>query len=85
MDKNDFYAALTEKLQSFSPLPLDAVTPDDLLFSSGLIDSLNIVEIIHFVESYFKIQVDPMDLSMENFNSMASVAGYVENKLSGKI
>ncbi len=85
MDSTDFYAALTEKLQSFSSLPLDAVTPDDPLFSSGLVDSLNLVEIIQFVESYFKIQVDPTDLSMDNFNSMASVAGYVENKLSGKI
>lgn len=85
MNKLEFYAALTDKLQSLSSFPLDDFTPEDHLFSSGLVDSLNIVEIIQFVESYFGIQVDPTDLSMDNFDSMASVAGYVQNKLAGKI
>ena len=85
MDRLAFYAALTAKLQSFSAFSLDDFTPDDRLFSSGLVDSLNIVEIIQFVESYFAIQVDPTDLSMDNFDSMASLAGYVKNKLSGKV
>ena len=85
MNKLEFYAALTDKLQSLSSYPLDDFTPVDRLFSSGLVDSLNIVEIIQFVESYFSIQVDPTDLSMDNFDSMASVAGYVQDKLDGKI
>ncbi len=85
MNKPEFYAAFTNALQSFSSVPLDSFTPDDRLFSTGLVDSLNIVEIIQFVESYFGIQVEPTDLSMDNFDSMTSVAGYVENKLSGKI
>ncbi len=84
MNRLEFYAALTAKLQSLSAVPLDDFTSDDRLFSSGLVDSMNIVEIILFVETYFDIQVDPTDLSMDNFDSMASVAGYVENKLSGK-
>ena len=61
MNKLEFYAALTDKLQSLSPFTLDDFTPEDRLFSSGLVDSLNIVEIILFVESYFGIQVDPTD------------------------
>ena len=85
MNKTDFYAALSEKLQSFSPVPLDDLAPEDKLFSAGLLDSLNIVEIIEFVERYCGIQVNPTELSMDNFDSMASVAGYVQNKLSGKI
>lgn len=85
MDKSEFYAALTGKLQSFSPVPLDDLTPDDRLFSSGLMDSLNIVEIIEFVEQYCGIQVNPTELSMDNFDSMASMAGYVQHKLSGKV
>ncbi len=85
MNKTDFYAALTEKLQSFSPVPLNDLAPEDKLFSAGLLDSLNIVEIIEFVERYCGIQVNPTELSMDNFDSMASVAGYVQNKLSGKI
>jgi acyl carrier protein len=85
MNKTDFYAALTQKLQSFSPVPLDDLAPDDKLFSSGLIDSLNIVEIIEFVEQYCRIQVNPTEFSMDNFDSMASVAGYVENKLTGQV
>jgi acyl carrier protein len=84
MDKTDFFAALVDKLQTFSPVPLDELSPNDKLFSSGLIDSLNIVEIIEFVEHYCGIQVKPTEFSMENFDSMASVAGYVEHKLASK-
>lgn len=51
MNKLEFYAALTDKLQSLSSFPLDDFTPEDRLFSSGLVVSLNIVEIIQFVES----------------------------------
>jgi acyl carrier protein len=85
MNRSDFYAALMGKLQAFSPIPLVDLTPTDKLFSSGLVDSLNIVEIIEFVEQYCSIQVMPTEFSMENFDSMASVAGYVENKLSDEI
>jgi acyl carrier protein len=85
MNKVEFFTALSERLQSFSPVPLDALNPDDRLFSSGLIDSLNIVEIIEFIEGYFDIQVNPTEFSMDNFDSMTSIAEYVSDKLSRKV
>jgi acyl carrier protein len=85
MNKANFFTALTEKLQSFNPIPLDTLSPNDKLFSSGLIDSLNIVEIIEFIERYFDIQVNPTEFSMDNFDSMTSIAEYVADKLSRKV
>lgn len=84
MNKSEFYAALAGRFQSFSPVPLDELTPEDKLFTSGLIDSLNIVELIEFIEQFCAIKVNPTEFSMDNFDSMASIASYVERKLSSK-
>lgn len=84
MDKRNFFSALATQIQSYSPTPLDALAPQDKLFSTGLIDSLNIVELIEFVERYCKIQVNPTEFSMDNFDSMASIADYVERKRSSQ-
>ena len=84
MDKQDFFSALATQIQSCSPTPLDALAPEDKLFSTGLIDSLNIVELIEFVERYCKIRVNPTEFSMDNFDSLESIAKYVERKLSSQ-
>lgn len=84
MNKADFFKALAEIIQSYSAVPIDTLDPDDKLFSSGLIDSLNIVEVIEFIESYYGIQISPTDFSMDNFDSMTAIARYAADKLSGK-
>ena len=85
MDKQDFFSTLARQIQSFSTIPLDALAPEEKLFSTGLIDSLNIVELIEFIERYCKIRVNPTEFSMDNFDSMASIADYVERKLSSQV
>ena len=61
------------------------MAPEVKLFSTGLIDSLNIVELIEFVERYCKIRVNPTEFSMDNFDSLESIAKYVERKLSSQV
>jgi acyl carrier protein len=84
MDRQAFLTALATQIQSFSPVELDALAPRDKLFSSGLIDSLNIVELIEFVERHCKIRVNPTEFSIDNFDCLESIANYVERKLSSQ-
>jgi len=83
MDEADFSAQLTDQLQSFSINRIAPIRPDDLLFSTALIDSMTIVDVINFVESYWQIKVDPSDLSMDNFDSVTAITAYVRRKLGG--
>jgi acyl carrier protein len=84
MNEIEFTARLHDKIQSFTQTKIETLDPQTLLFSSGLIDSLTIVEIIVLVEQYWDIQVDPSDLSMDNFDSLQAITGYVERKRRGE-
>ena len=47
------------------------------LIESGLLDSLNIVRLIQFVESEFSCQIDDDDIEPELFASANHLANYV--------
>lgn len=49
------------------------------LIESGLLDSLNIVRLIQFVESEFSCQIDDDDIEPELFASANHLAEYILN------
>ena len=51
------------------------------LLSSGLIDSLAVLDIIAFLESRFGIQFEPEDLTGENFDRISSMAALVRSRM----
>ncbi|HZO77139.1 MAG TPA: phosphopantetheine-binding protein [Solirubrobacteraceae bacterium] len=53
---------------------------DDQLFSRGVIDSLQLVEIIERFQGDLGIEVGGEDLSPENFGSIAGMARFLEQK-----
>lgn len=57
------------------PVELDT----DLLIS-GLVDSLGVVRIVHWLEERCGLVVDPADVTLENFQTVAAIVGYVEHK-----
>ena len=52
------------------------------LLSSGLIDSLAVLDIIAFLESRFDIQLDPEDLTGDNFDRISSMAALVRSRIN---
>ena len=75
-----FYTQMNQRLQLLSLSPVVVFAPDTSFISTGLIDSISIVEVIAFVEQYWEISVDPSELSVENFDTMAAIAAYAERK-----
>jgi acyl carrier protein len=55
-----------------------AVAHDDDLLELGLIDSISIVALVSFLEERFEIEVRDEDLVPEHFQSIASIAEYVD-------
>jgi acyl carrier protein len=54
------------------------------LLSKGIVDSHGVMELVGFLEERYGIAVDDEDLSPENFESVASIEGFVERKRDGQ-
>ena len=58
---------------------------DDVSFyKTGMIDSTAILEIIGFIENTFNIDINDDELIPENFDSVKSIAQFIESKLFNK-
>jgi len=53
---------------------------DSPLFSSSLVDSFSLVELITFIESAAGIRIDAWDVTLENFDSIQRILDYVRTK-----
>ena len=60
--------------------------PDDASFlENGIIDSMNVLELVVFVEDNFNLAVDDQDVVPENFDSIARLSAYVQSKQTEKV
>lgn len=54
------------------------LAPSQAIFSSNLLDSLNSVQILMYLESELAIKISPLDVSLEDFDSLDKIASTVE-------
>src|SRR6266568_5724464 len=86
---NDLRRKLKELL--IERLKFEDMTPDDIaddepLFAGGLgLDSIDALEIVVMLESEFGIKVKNEASARENFQSVATLADFVEQKMWGGI
>ncbi|MFQ6398095.1 acyl carrier protein [Nocardia sp. KC 131] len=57
--------------------PVDRETP---LLESGVLDSINLVRLVRFIEERFKISIPDTELREDLFESPANVAAYVSQR-----
>lgn len=60
-----------------------AVSADDDLLTSGLLDSLGIMRLVWFIEQEFVVEVPAEDVTIENFQTVSKIVAYLERR-SGK-
>ena len=53
------------------------LTRDDPLFTSGAIDSFDLLQILAFVKEHYSLEVPPLDVSLENFDTVARMGALV--------
>ena len=61
----------------------DKLNDDTSFFSTGLFDSLGMLEVIKFLEETFNITVEDDELVPENFENLNCIAQFIERKLNG--
>ncbi len=54
--------------------------PDAEIFKSGLLDSLNILNIIIFLENEFSLKINPFDINLDTLGSINRICEYIESK-----
>jgi acyl carrier protein len=57
--------------------------PDESLLTNGILDSLGVLDVVAFLEAEFRITVSDEDLLPENFESLARLTAFVEDRQSG--
>lgn len=56
-------------------------TNDVHLFNEGFVDSFGAVEIIHFVEENYGIEITQKDITLFPMNTVEEIAAVVESKI----
>jgi acyl carrier protein len=54
--------------------------PDDDLLAKGIVDSHGVMELVGFLEERYGISVADVDLTPENFQTLAQIEGFVARK-----
>ncbi len=59
---------------------------DDASFlDEGIVDSMNVLQIVMFIEKKFAIRVEDEEVIPNNFDSVAKLANYVRSKMSSPV
>ena len=61
-------------------LNLEVSSVDTNLVETGLLDSLALVELLAQLEETFGVSISTEDLELENFRSIANIAGFVARR-----
>ena len=58
---------------------IDIDAEDDLL-GSGLLDSLDMMKLVSFIEKEFELKIPTQDMVIENFMTVACISNYLKGK-----
>lgn len=61
------------------------IKEDTMIFDSGLLDSMGLLFLIEFLREKFDVEVEDEELNPKNFESVNSIADFVEEKLKSKV
>jgi acyl carrier protein len=54
---------------------------DASFLENGIVDSMNVLELVTFAEDKFKVRVNDNEIVPENFDSVKNLAAYIRTKL----
>ena len=76
----------TLKIRRFleDELGLDPDVDDDsALFTSDLLDSMDVVQLITFMEQAFGFSINPLEVSLDNLGTIKQISLFVESHQNG--
>jgi acyl carrier protein len=79
---NQDLATATSKIQDLlrEELLVDVGSPEEDLLSSGLLDSLTLVQLLVSIEEGFGVRIALSDLRLDDIRTISSIANLIANK-----
>lgn len=82
----DTKESITERLVAFINAEIavsaDPIEPETDLLITGAVDSLGVVRVTQWLEDELGFEVDPVDVTLENFQTVSKMVSYASAKLS---
>ena len=60
--------------------PNRKIQPDELLISSGLIDSMSLVDVAILVEDAYGVHIDDTELNADTFDTLIQLAELIQSR-----
>lgn len=78
---DEIIVALGEKIAAeILKQPSRTIRPDEALISSGLIDSMSLVDVALLVEDTYNVRIDDTELNTETFDTLAQLADLIRSR-----
>lgn len=71
---------LVRYLEEHARVDLSDAQDDTELFSSGLVDSFAMVDLLVFLEKHTGAALGPEDISLENFDTLERILAFAQSK-----
>jgi acyl carrier protein len=81
---------ITERVREYICVDLaaevgrDDLTPDYPLIDSGVLDSISTFQLFGFLREHYEIDIDDVEMTYQNLQNLAAIAGMVEAKLAAR-
>jgi acyl carrier protein len=59
------------------------ITNETVLFSSGLIDSFNMINLIMFIEETCQTKITPSEITLDNLDSIEKILTFLSDRSTG--
>jgi len=69
---------LVEYMVRHLGLRQEELSNDALLFSTGLLDSLSLLDLIAFIEKHAKIRISAAEINLDNLDSIERILSFVD-------
>ena len=80
---NQFSDSIRRQIAIRFAIDAEGLADDAELFSSGLINSLGVMDLVTLVEQELGRAIEPSDITLENFDTIASIAAYAQRVMNG--
>lgn len=82
MNASELDQAIVDYLSEESGLDPDSVSVDTPLFSSGLLDSMDILKLLTFIEETTQSKIPTLEVSLETLDTVAMVREFMRTRMS---
>lgn len=85
MTENERQMMQTELEKFISGLLFRSFSAHEKLVTDRLLDSINIVELVVFIEAQVRIKISPFEMTAENFDTLESIMTLIQSKKGTKV